>query len=118
MILVDQVFLERRRRGLQRYLIHLMTHPIFQVDPLLKSFLTRSEEMAAYRKMVDLPMTPEPFRLLPINLSQLTDWLSLIVPQLESLFYRYQRLIQSFESIVVRIKEMGREFHLISTTLK
>ncbi|KAJ1514808.1 Sorting nexin mvp1 [Coelomomyces lativittatus] len=45
----DPSFLERRRRGLQRYLLHLSSHPIFSMDPCVHAFFTYPSTFSSYR---------------------------------------------------------------------
>lgn len=55
----DPLFLERRRRGLARYLNHLMRHPVLRVEPLAVMFLTVPTELASWRKQAQYDATEE-----------------------------------------------------------
>ncbi|BGP39898.1 Sorting nexin mvp1 [Rhodotorula kratochvilovae] len=46
----DELFLERRRRGLERALTALAAHPVVRHDALLAHFLTAQEDLTLYRK--------------------------------------------------------------------
>ncbi|GAA5917598.1 hypothetical protein JCM8208_006761 [Rhodotorula glutinis] len=47
---VDELFLDRRRRGLERALTALVAHPVIRHDALLAHFLSSPDDLAAYRK--------------------------------------------------------------------
>ncbi|GAA5821519.1 hypothetical protein JCM3770_001060 [Rhodotorula araucariae] len=46
----DELFLERRRRGLERALTALVAHPVVRHDALLAHFLSAPEDLTLYRK--------------------------------------------------------------------
>ena len=43
MIVEDEIFIEKRRRGLLRYMNYLMRHPIMRTDEAIRVFLTDKE---------------------------------------------------------------------------
>lgn len=47
---IDELFLDRRRRGLERALTALVAHPVLRHDALLAHFLSAPDDLAAYRK--------------------------------------------------------------------
>jgi hypothetical protein len=116
--LADQNFLERRRRSLQRYLTHLVHHPIFQCDPYVKVFLSRSEEITTYRKSVDVDSTPEELRTSEPLSPELDEYLQYLSPQLESIFNGYQRLVHHLETIADKMRDSAHELNQMSLTLK
>ncbi|GAA5846068.1 hypothetical protein JCM9279_004775 [Rhodotorula babjevae] len=46
----DELFLDRRRRGLERALTALVAHPVLRHDALLTHFLSAPDDLATYRK--------------------------------------------------------------------
>ncbi|KAJ3375714.1 Sorting nexin mvp1 [Allomyces arbusculus] len=114
----DAVFLEKRRRGLQRYLTHLVRHPILGADVHFRAFLTRSEEIATYRKQVGSSFAPEPERQPePAPPVKLEEQLAVLVPQMEHLFMRYQKLVDRIEAMCTREQEQARDFLTVSEVL-
>ncbi|KAF9097350.1 Sorting nexin mvp1 [Mortierella sp. GBA35] len=63
----DEVFLERRLRGLTRFTNALMRHPVLRNDPLVVSFLTEPVELALWRKNVVISTEDEFTSKLPIS---------------------------------------------------
>ncbi|KNE58544.1 hypothetical protein AMAG_04110 [Allomyces macrogynus ATCC 38327] len=114
----DAVFLEKRRRGLQRYLTHLVRHPILGADVHFRAFLTRSEEIATYRKQVGSSFAPEPERQPePAPPVELEEQLAVLVPQMEHLFLRYQKLVDRIEAMCARELEQARDYLTVSEVL-
>ncbi|KAJ3359826.1 Sorting nexin mvp1 [Allomyces javanicus] len=114
----DAVFLEKRRRGLQRYLTHLVRHPILGADVHFRAFLTRSEEIATYRKQVGSSFAPEPERQPePAPPVELEEQLAVLVPQMEHLFLRYQKLVDRIEAMCAREQEQARDYLTVSEVL-
>ncbi|KAI9190034.1 Sorting nexin mvp1 [Blastocladiella emersonii ATCC 22665] len=115
----DQTFLERRRRALQRYLTHLVRHPVLAVDPVVRAFFTRPDELAVYRKTHTVDTTPEAprpnggERLIP----QVQDYLNHLEAQLEPTFARYQRIVDRIEAICQRELDMAADLESIAATV-
>ncbi|KAK3821589.1 MAG: hypothetical protein J3Q66DRAFT_333700 [Benniella sp.] len=63
----DEVFLERRLRGLTRFMNALMRHPVLKNDPLVISFLTEPLEFAIWRKDVTISTDDEFASQLPLS---------------------------------------------------
>ncbi|KAG0217548.1 Sorting nexin mvp1 [Mortierella sp. GBA43] len=55
----DEAFLERRLRGLTRFMNALVRHPVLRDDPLVVSFLTEPVELAVWRKNVKISTEDE-----------------------------------------------------------
>lgn len=55
----DEGFVERRRRGLQRYLRSLCAHPTLSRDPLVRTFLTDKRSIAEWRSANQPPSLEE-----------------------------------------------------------
>lgn len=45
----ETAFLERRRRGLQRFLTYLLNHPVLSTDSLVTTFLSEPSDLATWR---------------------------------------------------------------------
>lgn len=90
----DEQFLERRRRGLSRYLEFLANHPIMKHDKAIKAFLTETTmDYSTWRKMNTSSLTID---------STTTDEASLI----GKISTSQESLIPiSFESILSTLKE-------------
>ncbi|KAG5518601.1 hypothetical protein PMAC_002997 [Pneumocystis sp. 'macacae'] len=56
---IDSAFLERRRKGLSRFINAVVRHPIFRDDPLVIAFLTVSSEFSLWRKQTILTIHDE-----------------------------------------------------------
>ena len=51
--------MERRRRGLERFLTFLVNHPILRTDGLLTAFLTEQSDLSAWRKSHPISLAEE-----------------------------------------------------------
>ncbi|KAG0317639.1 Sorting nexin mvp1 [Dissophora globulifera] len=96
----DEVFLERRLRGLTRFMNALVRHPVLRNDPLVVSFLTEPVELALWRKNVVISTEDEFTTRLPIG-----EALAKQVPQtldieLESVKRRLPASIEYYRSMV------------------
>ncbi|KAF9431543.1 Sorting nexin mvp1 [Entomortierella beljakovae] len=96
----DEVFLERRLRGLTRFMNALMRHPVLRNDPLVISFLTEPVELALWRKNVVISMEDEFTSQLPIseNLGKLIP--SDLELQLETIKRRLPSCVDYYRSMV------------------
>ncbi|KAJ3303857.1 Sorting nexin mvp1 [Kappamyces sp. JEL0829] len=56
---VDSVFIERRRRGLSRFLNFVGNHPVLSLDPIFKAFLTSPLSVAEYKSSLNAPFEDE-----------------------------------------------------------
>ncbi|KTW29928.1 uncharacterized protein T551_01872 [Pneumocystis jirovecii RU7] len=56
---VDSAFLERRRRGLSRFINAVVRHPVFRDDPLVIAFLTVPSELSLWKKQFVLTIRDE-----------------------------------------------------------
>lgn len=45
----ETAFIERRRRGLQRFLVYLVNHPVLSIDNILSTFLCEPSDLATWR---------------------------------------------------------------------
>ncbi|KAK4051202.1 Sorting nexin mvp1 [Microbotryomycetes sp. JL201] len=58
-VLTDDLFLERRRRGLERFMCALVNHPVVMHDGLLKTFLTERGDLSTWRKNAQISLDEE-----------------------------------------------------------
>ncbi|KAH0173127.1 sorting nexin Mvp1, partial [Aureobasidium melanogenum] len=81
-IAADNLFIEKRRRGLARFANALVRHPVLSQDQLVIMFLTVPTELAVWRKQASIsvqeeftgkPLPPGLEDSLPQNLSDLFD---------------------------------------------
>lgn len=94
----DGAFIEKRRRGLARFLNALVRHPILGQEQLVIMFLTVPTELAVWRKQATISVQDEfAGRALPPGLE---DSLS---PQLEDLFTRTQAGIRRSAELYINI---------------
>ncbi|KAI7832445.1 hypothetical protein BC939DRAFT_435520 [Gamsiella multidivaricata] len=96
----DEVFLERRLRGLTRFMNALVRHPVLRNDPLVVSFLTEPVELALWRKNVVISTEDEFTTRLPISdafAKQIPGTLDL---ELESIKRRLPASIEYYRSMV------------------
>ncbi|KAG9069558.1 sorting nexin [Linnemannia hyalina] len=96
----DEVFLERRLRGLTRFMNALMRHPVLKNDPLVISFLTEPVELALWRKNVVISTEDEFTRKLPISESLVKQVPMDLELQLESIKRRLPASVEYYRSMV------------------
>ncbi|KAG0263311.1 Sorting nexin mvp1 [Linnemannia exigua] len=96
----DEVFLERRLRGLTRFTNALMRHPVLKNDPLVISFLTEPVELALWRKNVVISTEDEFTSKLPIPESLVKQVPMDLELQLESIKRRLPASVEYYRSMV------------------
>ncbi|KAF9160112.1 Sorting nexin mvp1 [Mortierella sp. AD011] len=96
----DEAFLERRLRGLTRFMNALMGHPVLRNDPLVISFLTEPVELALWRKNVVISTEDEFTSQLPISESLAKQVPLDLELQLESIKRRLPASIDYYRSMV------------------
>ncbi|KAF9951868.1 Sorting nexin mvp1 [Mortierella alpina] len=96
----DEVFLERRLRGLIRFMNALMRHPVLRNDPLVLSFLTEPVELSLWRKNVVISTEDEFTSQLPIPESLPKQVPLDLELQLENIKRRLPTSIEYFRSMV------------------
>jgi sorting nexin-8 len=55
----DEGFLERRRRGLQRFINAVVNHPVLRNDNLVNTFLTEKSDLSLWRKSTPVSLEEE-----------------------------------------------------------
>ncbi|KAK5821463.1 hypothetical protein F5H01DRAFT_337215 [Linnemannia elongata] len=96
----DEVFLERRLRGLTRFTNALMRHPVLKNDPLVISFLTEPVELALWRKNVVISTEDEFTTKLPISESLVKEVPMDLELQLEAIKRRLPASVEYYRSMV------------------
>ncbi|GAA5799625.1 hypothetical protein HPULCUR_005041 [Helicostylum pulchrum] len=66
----DATFLEKRRKGLSRFINAIIRHPILRKDEIVSRFLTEPSELSAWRKQ-NPPNLDEEFKRKVYNISEL-----------------------------------------------
>ncbi|KAI1295963.1 Sorting nexin mvp1 [Mortierella claussenii] len=96
----DEAFLERRLRGLTRFMNALMRHPVLRNDPLVVSFLTEPVELALWRKNVVISTEDEFTTQLPIPSGLAKQIPSDLELQLEGIKRRLPASIDYYRNMV------------------
>ncbi|KAI5956021.1 hypothetical protein KGF57_003507 [Candida theae] len=79
----DSQFLQRRRRGLHRFLNQLVKHPVFRQEPIVQSFLTVPSDLATWKKQAKIDYSIE-FKGQKIQ----TEFINIIWPAISEEFLR------------------------------
>ncbi|OAD68925.1 hypothetical protein PHYBLDRAFT_149927 [Phycomyces blakesleeanus NRRL 1555(-)] len=122
--LEDEVFLERRRKGLERFLGSIVRHPILAKDELVAVFLTESSALRTWLRSHS-PLIEEEFMHQHLSFEEVErrvpDQLDL---QLETLRKRLEPLTQLYHTLCSQMERMIRleeaqaaEFDHYSATL-
>jgi len=119
----DIAFLEKRRRGLSRFLNYIGNHPVMKNDDFYKKFLNKDVDIYHIRKTSNVEvseefditfLTSEQISLIPSNfeknLSNLRSGLSFLIDQ-------YQALYVSMEKIGKNIESSSNEYSNIAYSL-
>ncbi|KAI1311061.1 Sorting nexin mvp1 [Mortierella claussenii] len=96
----DEAFLERRLRGLTRFMNALVRHPVLRNDPLVVSFLTEPVELALWRKNVVISTEDEFTTRLPISPTLAKQIPMHLDVQLEAVKRRLPTSIEYYRSMV------------------
>ncbi|KAL7754235.1 Sorting nexin mvp1 [Sorochytrium milnesiophthora] len=101
----DQQFLDRRRRGLARFLNFVISHPVLGKDPWLEHFLTQQMEFAAFRRTVEANYTEEAVADGEMRFSVVLDEALLVAREtLHSAYQDTQQLCSHLESVYTRMQ--------------
>lgn len=68
----DATFLEKRRKGLSRFINAIIRHPVLRTDDIVSRFLTEPSELSAWRKQ-NPPNLDEEFKRNKQNIRELDD---------------------------------------------
>lgn len=120
----DELFLERRRRGLERALTALLVHPVLKRDALLNAFMTEQRDLSEYRKSQEISLaeesssrtlTPTELASLPTDLeTRLTSVRQRVIPLVES----WTRITSTADKIAHRRQNQGREYASLRDALE
>lgn len=120
----DAVFLERRRRGLTRFINLVMKHPILSKDDLLLTFLTVPTDLSSWRKQAIYDTTEE-FSDKKITSSFTKMWQKEISEQwnvaeatTEKSIELWAKITVSMERYERRLKFMARERHALGSLVQ
>ncbi|KAF9577655.1 sorting nexin, partial [Lunasporangiospora selenospora] len=120
----DEAFLERRLRGLTRFMNALMRHPVLRNDPLVVSFLTEPVELATWRKNVAISTEDEFTTRLPIsdNLSKqvpsdLDQQLEIVKKRLPSSIDYCRGMVHVMDRVQKRTEATAADFMRYSLAL-
>ncbi|GAA5959896.1 hypothetical protein JCM3765_000635 [Sporobolomyces pararoseus] len=86
----DEGFLERRKRGLERFMNSLVNHPVLSKDAILNKFLNEPNDLTSYRKNPSNVSLVEESSTLTLSSSQLAS----LPPSLESRFQSLRSHLQ------------------------
>ncbi|KAI8137121.1 hypothetical protein BJV82DRAFT_525877 [Fennellomyces sp. T-0311] len=107
----DSAFLEKRRKGLSRYINAVIRHPVLRNDDVVVKFLTEPSELAAWRKQHP-PSLDEEYRRKQHNIEEIR---SMIPPTLEEQLRKArQRVdagIEHYVNLCFIMERMIRRMH-------
>ncbi|GAA5984344.1 hypothetical protein JCM11641_006190 [Rhodosporidiobolus odoratus] len=120
----DDLFLDRRRRGLERALTALTHHPVVKHDGLLRVFLEEQGDLTIWRKHNPITLSEESITRalsateessLPSDLdSRLTSLRQRITPLVEA----WTRIVSHSERLAHRRLNQGGEYRKVSEALQ
>lgn len=120
----DAVFLERRRRGLTRFINLVMKHPVLSKDDLLLTFLSVPTDLSSWRKQAIYDTTEE-FSDKKISSSFTKMWQKEIAEQWNDAEASIEKSIELWVKITVSIeryersvKFMARERQVIGSLIQ
>ncbi|KAF2198916.1 sorting nexin mvp1 [Delitschia confertaspora ATCC 74209] len=120
----DASFVERRRRGLSRFVNALVRHPVLGQEQLVIMFLTVPTELAVWRKQATIsvqeeftgkPLPPDLEDSLPKNLQDLFDQVRLGVRRSAEV---YINLCNMVERLTKRNEGMAAEYMRVANALQ
>ncbi|CAG8461226.1 8995_t:CDS:10 [Diversispora eburnea] len=120
---VDETFLEKRRKGLTRFLNFIARHPVLKDDELVEIFLKEPIEIATWRKnnLPDLEeeylkktITPEIEQRIP---TELKERLNKVYKRLDDNIEHYRNICNIMERIARRQEGMSTDYMRYSLAL-
>ncbi|KDE02993.1 hypothetical protein MVLG_06493 [Microbotryum lychnidis-dioicae p1A1 Lamole] len=122
-IAIDELFLERRRRGLERFLVALLNHPTLKHDHLVRIFHNEQSELSAWRKSNPISLeeestsrilTSEEEMSVPSDLEErLTNLRARIIPLVE----HWTRVTTTIDRIAHRRQNQAAEYERMTEAL-
>jgi len=121
----DSVFLEQRRKGLQRYVRALFCHPVLSTDDLVITFLTEAQTINHWRSNREPPLCVEEAYSQPLTEVEEMSIPSDLIPAkiqrtravLPNLVERWRVLTALFERIARRREAEGLDWKRLSNVL-
>ncbi|GAA6019084.1 hypothetical protein JCM8202_000671 [Rhodotorula sphaerocarpa] len=120
----DDLFLDRRRRGLERALTALLAHPVLKRDALLNAFISDDRDFSEYRKANEVSLaeesasralSPAELASLPSDLdSRLTSVRQRIFPLVEA----WTRITTTADRLAHRRANQGKEYATLREALE
>ncbi|CAG8563346.1 17336_t:CDS:10 [Funneliformis caledonium] len=120
---VDETFLEKRRKGLTRFLNFITRHPVLRNDALVEIFLTEQSQIAEWRKnntpdleeeYIKKQITPEMEANIPDNLD---ERLSKVYNKLDDAIEHYRNMCNLMERMARRQEGMAADYMRYSLAL-
>ncbi|RCK65719.1 Sorting nexin MVP1 [Candida viswanathii] len=113
----DSQFLQRRRRGLHRFLNQLIKHPVLSQEPIVQTFLTVPTDLATWKKQAKIDSSLE-FKGQKIQ----TNFMNVIWPVVGETFLKnwkaaeenIQSLIDKWVKIIILVERYERRQQQIS----
>ncbi|KAI8991616.1 hypothetical protein BDF20DRAFT_904176 [Mycotypha africana] len=107
----DDAFLEKRRKGLSRFINAIIRHPVLKQDDVVAKFLTEPSELAAWRKQ-NPPSLDEEFKRNTQPIRELDDMTPLNVEeQLQQAKKRISAGIKHYVNLCNIMERMIRRMH-------
>jgi hypothetical protein len=107
----DAAFLEKRRKGLSRFINAIVRHPILKQDEIVNKFLTEPSELSAWRKQ-NPPILEEEFKRKPYPIRELEDMLpDNLEEQLQKAKKRITAGVNHYINLCFIMERMIRRMH-------
>ncbi|KAI9491369.1 hypothetical protein BDB00DRAFT_789625 [Zychaea mexicana] len=107
----DSAFLEKRRKGLSRYINAVIRHPMLRNDDIVIKFLTEPSELAAWRKQHP-PSLDEEYRREQHNIEEIQSMIpQTLEEQLRKARQRVDAGIEHYVNLCFIMERMIRRMH-------
>ncbi|KAI9310557.1 hypothetical protein BX666DRAFT_1869510, partial [Dichotomocladium elegans] len=107
----DSVFLEKRRKGLSRFINAVVRHPVLRSDEIVIKFLTEPSELAAWRKQ-NPPSLDEEYRRKEHDIEELKSMIpNNLDEQLKKSRQRVGSAIEHYVNLCFIMERMIRRMH-------
>ncbi|KAF9927978.1 Sorting nexin mvp1 [Linnemannia zychae] len=106
--IADEAFLERRLRGLTRFMNALVRHPVLRSDPLVVSFLTEPVELAIWRKDIVISTEDEFTTRLPTASSLAKQIPMTLDTEVEAVKRRLPASIEYYRTMVATLDRIQK----------
>ncbi|KAI8636330.1 hypothetical protein BD408DRAFT_397570 [Parasitella parasitica] len=107
----DATFLEKRRKGLSRFINAIIRHPVLRQDDIVARFLTEPSELSAWRKQ-NPPNLSEEFKRKTHAIRELDDMTPMnLDEQLQKVRKRVSAAIHHYVNLCYIMERMIRRMH-------